>query len=160
MRRVVVNSTPLIALCKTGHLSLLRDLYEEITIPEAVFREVTVKNDVVKAELLKNAAWVHVRPVSSERDKRMYKARLHDGEVEVMILAQELQADLVILDDLAARKTAEYLGLPITGTIGVLLRAKEKGFISLLMPLISEMERNGIYYGQSLKEWIKKLSGE
>lgn len=48
----------------------------------------------------------------------MYRAKLHDGEVEVMILAQEKGADLVIIDDHAAKKTAKYLGLPVTGTMG------------------------------------------
>ncbi len=160
MRKVIVNSTPLIALCKIGCLSFLRDLYGEITIPEAVFKEVTVKNDVVRAAILNQTDWIHIQSVTTERDNKMYRAKLHDGEVEVMILAQELQADLVILDDNAARKTAAFLGLPLTGTVGVLLRAKERGLIDQLMPLVEDMEKKGLYFGQTLKEWIKKQCGE
>lgn len=160
MRKVIVNSTPLIALCKIGCLSFLRDLYGEITIPEAVFKEVTVKNDVVRAAILNQMDWIHIQSVTTERDNKMYRAKLHDGEVEVMILAQELQADLVILDDNAARKTAAFLGLPLTGTVGVLLRAKERGLIDQLMPLVEDMEKKGLYFGQTLKEWIKKQCGE
>lgn len=160
MRKVVVNSTPLIALCKIEHLELLRDLYEEITIPEAVFHEVTAKNDGVKRKLLENGAWIHVQSVSSDIDRRMYKAKLHDGEVEVMILAQEIKADLVIIDDNAARKTASYLGLPLTGTVGILLRAKEKGLIPKVMPLVEGMEQSGIYYGSQLKGWVRSQAGE
>ena len=81
----------------------------------------------------------------------MYKAKLHDGEVEVIILAQEIKADLVIIDDNAARKTAVYLGLPLTGTIGVLLRAKTEGLISKVMPIVDSMEQNGLYMASSLK---------
>ena len=60
----------------------------------------------------------------------MYKAKLHAGEVDVMILAQaDPKADLVIIDDNAA-KTAKYLGLTVTGTLGVLIKAKQSGIIS------------------------------
>ena len=160
MRKVIVNSTPLIALCKVNQLELLKELYAEITIPEAVFQEVTAKNDGVKRKLLENGAWIHVQAVSDTSDRRMYKAKLHDGEVEVMILAQEIKADLVIIDDNAARKTAVYLGLPLTGTIGVLLRAKTEGLISKVMPIVDSMEQNGLYYGQQLRAWIRSQAKE
>ena len=160
MRKVVVNSTPLIALCKVNRLELLKDLYGEITIPEAVFQEITAKNDAVKRKVLANGAWIHIQAVSDTSDRRMYKAKLHDGEVEVMILAQEIHADLVIIDDNAARKTAVYLGLPLTGTVGVLLRAKERGFIPQVMPVVESMEQNGIFYGPQLKAWVRNQSGE
>ena len=65
------------------------------------------------------------RKVGDQSEKKMYRAKLHDGEVEVMVLAQEgKRADMVIIDDNAAKKTAKYLGLTVTGTIGVLLRKK------------------------------------
>ena len=160
MRKVVVNSTPLIALCKIDRLDLLHELYGEIKITEAVFHEVTAKNDAFKIKILENGAWIHIQAISDSGDKRMYKAKLHDGEVEVMILAQELKADLVLIDDNAARKTAIYLGLPLSGTIGVLLRAKERGLISKIMPVVESMEQNGIYYGPKLKDLIRKQAGE
>ena len=160
MRKVVVNSTPLIALCKINRLDLLRELYGEITIPEAVFHEVTLKNDAVKKKIMENGAWIHIQAISDDSDKRMYKAKLHDGEVEVMILAQELKADLVLIDDNAARKTAIYLGIPLSGTVGVLLRAKERGLIPKVMPVVESMEQNGIYYGSKLKDLIRKLAKE
>lgn len=160
MRKVIVNSTPLIALCKVNQLELLRELYTEITIPEAVFQEVTAKNDSVKREILENGAWIHVQSVSDTIDRRMYKAKLHDGEVEVMILAQEIKADLVIIDDNAARKTAIYLSLPLTGTVGVLLRAKAEGLVPKVMPIVDSMEQNGLYYGSVLKEWVRSQAKE
>lgn len=160
MRKVIVNSTPLIALCKVNQLELLRELYTEITIPEAVFQEVTAKNDSVKRKNLENGAWIHVQSVSDTIDRRMYKAKLHDGEVEVMILAQETKADLVIIDDNAARKTAIYLSLPLTGTVGVLLRAKAEGLVPKVMPIVDSMEQNGLYYGSVLKEWVRSQAKE
>ena len=62
MRKVIVNSTPLIALCKVNQLELLHSVYGEITTPQAVFNEVTQKNDLVKKEVA-SASWVHVETV-------------------------------------------------------------------------------------------------
>ena len=63
-------------------------------------------------------------------------------------------------DDLAARRTAEYLGLPLTGTLGVLLKAKRLGFLEKVMPVIAQMEQQGIYFSAQLREVIRKMSGE
>lgn len=160
MRKVIVNSTPLIALCKVNQLELLHSVYGEITIPQAVFNEVTQKNDLVKKEVA-SASWVHVEAVRDTKARRMYRAKLHEGEVEVMILAQEHEGEhLVIIDDNAARKTAQFLGLTLTGTIGVLIKAKELGYIDAVMPFVNRMEESEIYFSESLKARVKRLSHE
>lgn len=160
MRKVIINSTPLIALCKAGRLELLKAMYGEVTIPDAVFREVTEKSDSVQQSLVENSDWIHVGHISEDADRKMYKAKLHAGEVEVMILAQETNADLVVIDDLEARKTADYLGLTLTGTIGILLKAKQLGHLSQVMPVIKEMERQHIYFSEALLAKIKRLANE
>jgi len=160
MRKVIVNSTPIIALCKADLLPLLRELYGEVTIPQAVYDEVTRKNDVVR-KLLLESHWIHTERVKNDAARRMYKAKLHDGEVEVMMLAQEHGADhLVIIDDNAARKTAEYLGLRLTGTVGVLIRAKQLGLVNSVTPTIHKMEESEIYLSDRLKERVRRLAGE
>ena len=90
----------------------------------------------------------------------MYKAKLHDGEVEVMILAQEINADLVMIDDDSARKTAQYLRLTITGTIGFLIRCKQEGLIDAVMPLITQLTEKGIYISKSLMLKISQITNE
>lgn len=121
MRKVIVNSTPLIALCHVNQLTVLKQLYGEITIPKA-----------------------------------MFKSQLHDGEVEVMILAMEQKADVVVIDDQNAKKYAKYLELPVTGTLGVLMKAKQKGYLSELKPVLDVMVQNGIYIKPSLVELYLK----
>lgn len=70
-----------------------------------------------------------------------------------MILAQkERRADLVIIDDNAAKKTAKYLGLTVTGTIGVLLRAKKEGFLEEILPVLGEMKKKGFYISDDLEK--------
>ena len=78
-----------------------------------------------------------------------------------MILAQQQpHADLIILDDKAARQTAQYLGLTFTGTVGVLFKAKKQGIISTVMPVLTEMENNGFFVSQKVKEMIAKKADE
>lgn len=160
MRNVVVNSTPLIALCGIGKLGILQELYHDIYIPAAVYREVTAKEDSACMQIKEAGRWVHVEEIQDDAEKKMYKARLHDGEVEVMILAQERRSDLVIIDDNAAKKTAKYLGLTVTGTLGVLVRAKRQGIIEELSPLLYKMKRNGFYLEASLENEILRQAGE
>ena len=89
-----------------------------------------------------------------------YKTQLHDGEVEVMILAKEKQADLIIVDDNNAKKHAKYLGLPVTGTIGVLIKAKNLGIVSALKPLLERMLENHIYMSSALMQMCLEEVGE
>ncbi len=154
MRKVVVNSTPLIVLCGIDKLDILRKLYEEISIPSAVFREVTAKDDSACVQIRSAEAWIRVEKIKDFSEKKMYKAKLHDGEVEVMILAQEQGADLVIIDDNAAKKTAKYLGLPVTGTLGVLVKAKHLGIVEEVRPLLSEMRKNGFYVSSTVERMV------
>ena len=161
MRRVIVNSTPIIVLCNIGLLDILKALYAEICIPEAVYREVTEKDDSA-CQVLKTALnWIHVEKIANQSDKKMYKAKLHDGEVEVMILAQEgVRADLVILDDNAAKKTAKYLGLTVTGTLVILLKAKKAGIIPVIAPVLEEIKKNGFYISGTVERIVLDEAGE
>lgn len=105
--------------------------------------------------------WILVEKIANQTDKKMYKAKLHDGEVEVMILAQEGSAeDLVVIDDNAAKKTAKYLGLKVTGTIGVLLKAKREGVIPEIVPVLDKLKKNGFYISESLEQMIMEQAGE
>lgn len=160
MRKVVVNSTPLIVLCGIGKLDVLKEMYGEIIIPSAVFTEVTAKTDSACAQIQVEKDWIHVEQIKDHSEKKMYKAKLHAGEVEVMILAQEQKADLVILDDNAAKKTAKYLGLSVTGTLGVLVRAKQKEIISEVYPLLIEMRQNGFYISDTVERIVLEQAGE
>lgn len=160
MRKVIVNSTPIIILSNAQSLSVLKSVYQEITIPKAVFDEVTAKEDSACNELKNNLDWIHIENISNQASKRMYQAKLHAGEVEVMILAQETNADLVILDDNAAKKTAKFLGLTVTGTMGVLLKAKSLGFISEVKPIIDRIKDNGFFITNELYNLILNQAGE
>lgn len=151
MRRVIVNSTPLIVLSHIGKLDLLRQLYGEIVIPQAVYDEVTQKKDIARTALESSMSWIKVISIKDTDKYTMYKAKLHAGEVETMILAQEEpKADLVIIDDNTAKKTAKFLGLSVTGTIGILLKSKRSGYIDAVAPLFEKMRANGFYVSEKV----------
>lgn len=160
MRKVVVNTTPLIALSHVGHLSVLRELYGEIVIPEAVYRELSVKIDsVCKKAVDSNLDWIKVKKIQNQMAKAMYKTQLHEGEVEVMILSKEIEADVVIIDDANAKKHAKYLELPVTGTLGVLIKAKKEGFIDAIKPVLYKMIEHGIYISDRLVKMCLTQAG-
>ena len=151
MRKVIVNTTPLIALCHVGQMDLLKKMYDEISIPEAVYKELADKKEsICKKQVDASLDWIHVEKIENQMAKSMFKTQLHDGEVEVMILAKEKSADIVIIDDANAKKHAKYLKLPVTGTLGVLIKAKRQGYINELKPIIQEMIDKNIYISEKL----------
>ncbi len=160
MHRVIVNSTPLIILCNIGKLEILKELYGAIMIPQAVYAEVTAKKDSACQQIV-SADWIHVEQIQDQSDKMMYKSRLHEGEVEVMILAQESKkVDLVVIDDNAAKKTAKYLGLPVTGTMGVLLKAKKRGVVKEIRPILESMKERGFYISGEIERLVLEQAEE
>ena len=156
LRTVVVNSTPIIALAEIGQLEILKQVYEEVTIPIAVRDEVTVKD----THLLDACDWIKVVPITNITAKEMFTSALHDGEVEVMLLAKEIDADLAIIDDGLARKHAKYLGLNITGTLGILLRAKDSGIINELRPILNDLVSTGFYISDDVRDEVLRIAGE
>lgn len=116
--KIISNTTPLIALSSIGQLELLKKMYKVIYIPQAVYDEVIVKKDSIAAkQLISNKDWIIKKVVNDEFTKEILSSSIHIGEAEVIALANEIKADLVILDDYLARQYAEKTNIKITGTI-------------------------------------------
>lgn len=163
MRKVIVNSTPIIALCHINQFELFKKLYGVIYVPDAVYREISAKQDSVcksKVDQAVSDGWLIIESIHNILAKSLYKTQLHDGEVEVMILAKELSANLVVIDDLNARKHAQYLKLPVTGTLGVLVKSKQLGYVEHLRPLLLKMREHHIYVSEGLVTKCLQLVGE
>lgn len=161
MRKIIVNSTPIISLCSIGRIELLKNMYEKIYIPYGVYEEVCIEgSSKVGANLIEKNSFIIINKIQNEEAKRFFKTSLHKGEVEVMILAEEMKADLCIIDDLLARKYAKYLGLQVTGTLGILLKAKEYGLIKEVKPYLNDLISNGIYISEKIYDSVTNLAGE
>ena len=158
MDKVIVHSTPVIGLANIGRLDVLRQMYGTITIPQAVFDE--IKSPSVQRQVNANRDWIRVEQINDASQKQMYRAKLHAGEVEVMILAQEKKADLVILDDNAAKKTAKFLGLRVIGTLGILVLAKKRGYIKEVSPVLDALKRDSFFVSNDLCDLVLKQADE
>jgi predicted nucleic acid-binding protein len=159
MRKVISNTTPILSLIKIEKLDILKELYGQIMIPEAVFNEMEVGKDWLFYTDLSKIDWIRIEPIQQITSK-LYLFDLDAGEAEVIILAQEQKADLVIMDEIMGRRYAKQLGLKLTGTLGILLRAKEKGLIDDVAPLISNLIKNGVWISPELIKVVLKKAGE
>ena len=132
---VVSNASPLINLARIGKLDLLHDLYGELTIPEAVWREVVVEGaGQPGADEVKGATWIKRHAVANRQLVHALQQELDAGEAEAIVLASEMPAELLLMDERLGRETARHLGLRYTGLIGVLVEARRKGLISAVKP--------------------------
>jgi len=133
MARLVISDTsPLHYLILIGHAEILPELYTEVLIPEAVADELQHAGTpkVVSDWLTKRPSWLQV--VRSRSDSVPVSLRdLDPGERDAILLAVHLQADLVLMDERDGVEEARRLGLTTTGTLGVLVRAAERGLIDL-----------------------------
>ena len=156
---VVANNTPLVAYWSISRLDILQTLFEEIQIPSAIRDEFLASATLNRFESLLSASWIKVVPLSRPNAADAF-AGLDRGEAEVIALAQEQEARLVLLDERRARRYATRMSLPVSGTLGVLLLAKQEGLIEAVRPLISDLIATGLYVHHDLVDKITFLAGE
>ena len=158
--KVVSNAGPLIHLSWIGQLNLLQQLYDEFIVPSRVRDEVLQADDDVRGVSELRAAftsgWIHVHLVESRKDVEALENILDAGESEAIVLARELQADIVLLDDRRARREAERQGLPISGTVGILQSARDRSLIPAVLPLLIELRSLGFRSSEVLLEQIRR----
>jgi len=145
MLAVVSDSSPLIYLSRLGLIALLHQLHEQVIVPQAVWEEVAIGGTgLPESENLKRAVsegWILVRtPGLSQEVLGPAANQLGRGEVEAILLAKQLQA-LLLTDDSDGRALAQSIGLQVSGTVGVLIRAKAQGHVQQLMPLLDRLRR-------------------
>lgn len=139
MPAVVSDTSPLIYLAWVGQLDLLRRLYGEVLVPQAVWIEMTqggTLTGAVELQAAREAGWLRVQAVApSARVSQLAADALGEGEMEAITLAANLHA-ILIVDDLDGRRVARQLGVEITGTLGVLVRAKRENQVTSVRPLL------------------------
>jgi uncharacterized protein len=159
--KVVCNTSPMILLAKIHRLDTLIRLYSELMIPEAVADEIGTKpgkeSDQVQALLKKGT--LQLRQVSDKIIAEL-PIDLGRGEREAIALAIGSSADLVILDDQQGRLVSRDKNLSVTGTVGVLIEAKERGFIPSLRPEIDRLIEAGMWISEVFYHRILKEYGE
>lgn len=158
---VVADSSPLIGLAKARHLNLLSRLYgEPVLIPPRVFVDVVIDGKGrAGARSVKNAidrGWLRVLPVT---DYSLIPYRFAGlGEGEAIALALQTGADILLMDDRAARNEAGRLGVSCLSTGGVLLDARQSGMLRTIKPVLDRMQAKG--FGVRNYEDLLRLAGE
>ena len=129
---VVADTSPLSYLILIGEIDLLVHLFGRIFVPEAVVEELRhpAVPETVAGWLREPPPWLSISPTASQEVPPELES-LDVGEREAILLARALQADLLIVDDKAARIAARRLGLTVTGTLGVLEVGARRGLIDL-----------------------------
>jgi predicted nucleic acid-binding protein len=159
MPKVVSNTTPLLSLLKIDALDILKALYENVLVPQAVYQEIETGKDRDFYTDLKKLDWIIIKPVTSHRERK-YLFDLDDGEAETLILAQEQNADLAIIDEKCGRRYARQLGIPVTGTIGLLLKAKKQGLVAGIKPLLQRLLDKQTWISEDLIQKALELADE
>ena len=154
--KVIPDSSVLIALASIGKLDLIPEVLSEgnVIIPEAVHREVVEEGKGRQgAEEVRNADWISSREVSDRSQVKLLKAQLDVGEAQVIALADEINADLLLLDEKEAREIAREMGLRVLGTVGILIRAKKGSIIDSLRKELDNLRNDANFrIGQTLYE--------
>jgi predicted nucleic acid-binding protein len=137
---VVSDTSPILNLARISRLELLPSLYQQVLIPAAVFEELTAsKHDLPAAVGFASEPWLVVASAIDRKRVQELREDLDPGEAEAIVLAIERRANLLLVDERRARRTATAAGLTVTGLLGVVARAKRVGLIDLAKPVLDEL---------------------
>ncbi len=155
---VFSNTTPFIALSSIQQLSLLPRLFSEVYVVYEVAEECQAGGHI-KVPPLQSLSWVKLVE-STQPLKQTVLLELDKGEKHTLNMACHLKADRVIIDEKIGRNMAEYLGLKVVGTLGILLTAKQNGWIGSFSQCVAQMQKQGVYYHPALVKRLAQYMGE
>ena len=159
--KAIADASFLIGLCKIEKADLLGKVFEEVLIPPEVYKEVVERGkERVGAQKVRKADCISIQEPKNKRLVSMFLANLGPGEAEVLVLAQEQEVDLLLLDEIKARKLASIGGFRVMGLLGFLLAAKNLGFVSKLSPLITELRNKGFRISDEVIDEILQKANE
>jgi predicted nucleic acid-binding protein len=147
---VITDTSCLIVLTKLNVIDILQKMYSNIIVTPDIAKEF--------GETLPD--WVKIMAVSNNKYQQILELTLDKGESSAIALALELVDVLLIIDDLKARKESLRLGLKITGTLGVLIKAKKSGYFFSIKYLLDKLTTIGFHISETLKNEILVECGE
>lgn len=156
----MTDAGPLIHLSWIDRLDLFPLLFDEVIAPAAVRDEVLRADPNISGvgALRKafSAGLLTVQKVEDQRAVRALRGTLDRGEAEAIVLMREASADLILLDDRRARRHAAQQGIPISGTLGILRTARDRGHIPAALPMLAQMRRRGFRISTELEDRIRR----
>jgi predicted nucleic acid-binding protein len=147
---VIPDTSTLILLQKIDELNLLQKVYGELITTPEVAKEFGEDLPV----------WIKICEVSDKRYQSFLETQVDSGEASAIALATEYENVLLLLDDLKTRKFAKQLGFKITGTLGVIHKAKQMSIIKKVKPLIDKLLATDFRIAESIVDEILKINNE
>jgi predicted nucleic acid-binding protein len=155
---VVIDASPLITLFRSGQSELLPGLFSRIIVPEAVWQEVVCNQSDTAARKIPGMSWLIREQVQTS--SRVEVWNLGRGETAVLSYALAHPPLRAVIDDYDARRTAHALGVPVIGTVGLLVLAKRRGLISSVSNSLDKLRAAGLWLSDDLVRNIKVQAGE
>ena len=155
---VFSNTTPFIALSSINQLDLLPKMFGQIHVVNEVIEECAEGGHIIVPDL-HTLPWV-IKVSSTEQITISILLELDKGEKHTLQMAKAMQADRVVIDEKIGRDVAEYIGLEVTGTLGILLKAKQQGWIDSFLDCANGMMEQGIRYQNTLVQRLANVVGE
>ena len=157
---VISNTSPIFYLHRLRLLNLLQELYQKIIIPKAVVAELEIgRRQGEEVPEINNYKWIETRAIRSSQVLGL-STDFGSGEAEVLALALEELDSLVIIDEKLARKIARLRGLRVTGTAGVLLKAKQEGHIRAVKPFLDRLQEIHFHLSDNVRDLILSKAEE
>lgn len=159
---VLSNTTPLIGLASIERFDLLRQLFGHLTIAQAVYDEAVVsgrEEGGAKREV-STADWIATVAVTDRLAVDVLLDDMDTGEAETIVLASELGADWVLMDERKGRRKLDRLGLNKIGTLGILLKAKQLRLLPAIRPDIERLCQQGFSIAQPVVDAVLQRAGE
>lgn len=159
---VVSNTTPLIGLATIQRFDVLHELFGEITIPQSVYDEAVVRGHEEGGAKLEvsNAAWIKTVHVKDHLAVEVLLDEMDSGEAETIVLARELKADWVLMDERKGRRKLTELRMNKIGTIGILLKAKQFGLLSTIRSDLEQLRQKGFSISQDVIDAVLRQANE
>ena len=156
----ISNTSPLLYLNLIDRLTLLPQLYTEVLIPPAVEAELKAGAErAVRVPSVREIPWLRVQPLASELLIPLVMD-LGRGEAEVIALGLEYADSRLILDDILARRIARSRKLQVTGTVGVIIKAKQEGLLPAVLPVLHILREAGLWLSDALIAEVGRQTGE
>jgi predicted nucleic acid-binding protein len=158
---VISDTSPVQYLHQTRHLDLLPTLYGKITIPQAVVAELQ-EGIALGVDLLDVSAlsWIEIKDATQSLSTLPVTQGLGTGEREVLALALQTTDSVALLDDLLAREYAKQFGVLFTGTLGILLKAKQLGHLIAIALVLDQLDQLSFRLAPTTRAAVLKLAGE
>lgn len=153
---LIADSSALITLATVDKLWILDEIFGVVYIPQAVYDELTIDNKA-ESKILNEYCKDKIYKINQEL---YFNIILGAGESEAIILYKELNANFLLCDDKKAKKYAQSLDINVIGSLGLLLKAKEKGLITDISSLIEKLKQSSIYIDNKVYQLVLELAKE